>query len=126
MHTSILSGQSLHLSSLPASVVKYRELFRRYWNHLSITLMIKNSRATLVCLAKVIGHLKFFTVPVHHISTCTAWAEVQEGALGTHDVWVLLAPLGLASNLDDRIGILVDLEKKNNDTSVALVSRGLA
>lgn len=62
----------------------------------------------MVCLAKVIGHLKFFTVPVHHISTCTAWAEVQEGALGTHDVWVLLAPLGLASNLDDRIGILVD------------------
>jgi len=26
MHTSILSGKSFHLSSLPVSVVKYREL----------------------------------------------------------------------------------------------------
>jgi len=87
--------------------------------------MIRNLRATLAFLAKVIGHVNFITIPVHHISTCTAWAEVQESALGTHDVWVLLAPRGLARHLDDGIGILVDLEEIN-DGSVGPVSRGLA
>lgn len=73
--------------------------------------MIKDLRTAFLFLAKMIGHFGFFTVPVDHISTGIIWTEVQEGAFGTHDVWVLLAPFGLTSNLDYRIGILIDLKK---------------
>jgi hypothetical protein len=63
----------------------------------------------------MIGHGNFRPITIYKVSRSLGWAEIQVRITGTHDLWVLLAPSRLASDMDNNIHLLVNLQSRSEN-----------
>lgn len=75
-------------------------------------------RAPVLFLSDMMCHRNFLSISVHEKSARLVRAEIEVGVVRTHDVGVLLAPFGLSGNLDDNVGLFVDLVWDQNRAGV--------
>ena len=132
--TSIFCGKIFHLSSFPCCVVKYRDLsLRRQFCHATPISYVsptrettrkgregrrrtrgwrgKDARATIFFLSDLLCHRDFLPISVHEKSAGLVRAEIEVSVVRAHDFGVLLTPFGFSGDLDDEVGLFVDLRR---------------
>lgn len=72
-------------------------------------------RATVFLLSDMMRHRDFLSVSVHKKPARLVRAEIEVSVVRAHDVGVLLTPFRLSGDLDDDVGVLVDLMRGARD-----------
>lgn len=70
-------------------------------------------RAPILLLTHLLRHGDFPSISVHKKAARFVGTKIEVGVVRAHDAWVLLTPLGLAGDLDDNVGLIVNLGEED-------------